>query len=72
MEAYMGWSWKTHRELLLQYPGLADIQSLVDRWPSLAALREKMQMSGELKSAKGGVMGEKEPPKNPMDYDASH
>lgn len=44
----MGWTWRSRQELLTQYPELANIQSLMQRWPSLAEVAEQLRASGQL------------------------
>jgi len=46
----MGWTWRgdSAETLLTQYPELANIQSLTQRWPSLAEAAERLRVSGQL------------------------
>ena len=44
----MGWTWRARKQLLIQYPELANVQELMDRWPSLAEFANEMKISGEL------------------------
>lgn len=50
----MGWTWRAGGRLLLQYPDLANNAELIERWPSLRALRDEMVESGALKQDTDG------------------
>jgi len=46
----MGWTWTglLPDTLLTQYPELANIQTLTQRWPSLAEAAERLRVSGQI------------------------